>query len=285
MFSATLDGAVGKLAGAVQRQPGSPRGRASRARHDAAQHAFWTVDRADRPELTADIVRELGSTMVFCRTPPRRRPAGQAARPSSASPRRRSTVGAASRSATGRSRRSSPGSRRRARRHRRRRPRRARRRRRRPSCTSTRRPIGTTYVHRSGRTARAGASGVVVSLVERGCARSRRARICNARSASTSRRHASRSRSLRGADRRRAAAPVARAAAPVAEVRSPGRVDRPGRSSSSTTAVATGSSTAAPAPTCSSTTPTRRRLTTGQRVEFAVREGQKGLEAYDVVAV
>ena len=32
------------------------------------RHAFWSVDRVDRPELTADVVRQLGSTMVFCRT-------------------------------------------------------------------------------------------------------------------------------------------------------------------------------------------------------------------------
>ena len=32
------------------------------------RHAFWSVDRLDRPDLTADVVRALGSTMVFCRT-------------------------------------------------------------------------------------------------------------------------------------------------------------------------------------------------------------------------
>src|SRR5690606_17593171 len=67
-FSATLDGAVGKLAAAVQRDP---------VRHEVgpagpdittARHVFWSVERADRPELTAEVVRQLGSTMVFCRT-------------------------------------------------------------------------------------------------------------------------------------------------------------------------------------------------------------------------
>ena len=68
LFSATLDGAVATLAAAVQRSP---------VRHEvgpvgpevtATRHVFWSVDRAGRAELTADVVRELGSTMVFCRT-------------------------------------------------------------------------------------------------------------------------------------------------------------------------------------------------------------------------
>jgi superfamily II DNA/RNA helicase/cold shock CspA family protein len=68
MFSATLDGAVASLATAVQRSP---------VRHEvgpvgpevtAARHVFWSVDRAGRAELTADVIRQLGSTMVFCRT-------------------------------------------------------------------------------------------------------------------------------------------------------------------------------------------------------------------------
>src|SRR6187397_1273621 len=68
MFSATLDGAVGKLAGSVQRNP---------IRHEVGEagpdmnntrHACWMVDQADRSNVTADIVREFGSTMVFCRT-------------------------------------------------------------------------------------------------------------------------------------------------------------------------------------------------------------------------
>jgi len=67
MFSATLDGAVGKLATAVQQRP---------ARHDvgpdgpgpAARHAFWAVEPADQSEWVAEVARELGSTLVFCRT-------------------------------------------------------------------------------------------------------------------------------------------------------------------------------------------------------------------------
>jgi superfamily II DNA/RNA helicase len=68
MFSATLDGAVGTLAGSVQRDP---------VRHEvgpegpdmsATRHAFWTVERTARTEWTAHVVRRLGSTIVFCRT-------------------------------------------------------------------------------------------------------------------------------------------------------------------------------------------------------------------------
>ncbi|HEU4842289.1 MAG TPA: DEAD/DEAH box helicase [Ilumatobacteraceae bacterium] len=68
LFSATLDGAVGKLAAAVQRRP---------ARHEVgpagpdvtmARHLFWAVDRADRPRQTAAVATALGATLVFCRT-------------------------------------------------------------------------------------------------------------------------------------------------------------------------------------------------------------------------
>ena len=68
LFSATLDGAVATLAKAVQRQP---------VRHEIGpvgpdmtltRHVFWSVDRVDRPDLTAKVVAGLGSTMVFCRT-------------------------------------------------------------------------------------------------------------------------------------------------------------------------------------------------------------------------
>ena len=68
LFSATLDGAVAALATATQRRP---------VRHEvgpegpditAARHLFWEVERLDRPDCMAAIVEALGSTMVFCRT-------------------------------------------------------------------------------------------------------------------------------------------------------------------------------------------------------------------------
>lgn len=68
LFSATLDGAIAKLAAEIQHDP---------ARHEvgpagpdvtAAQHCFWRVDPAERLARTADVVNTLGSTMVFCRT-------------------------------------------------------------------------------------------------------------------------------------------------------------------------------------------------------------------------
>ncbi|HEU4840216.1 MAG TPA: DEAD/DEAH box helicase, partial [Ilumatobacteraceae bacterium] len=166
LFSATLDGAVGKLAAAVQRQP---------ARHEVGavgpdmtltRHAFWSVDRVDRPDLTADVVRQLGSTMVFCRT---RHGADRLARQleklgvkaapihgGRSQPQRDRALKAFQSGAVA-------------------------------ALVATdvaARGVhvddvqavvhfdppedGSTYVHRSGRTARAGASGVVVSFVERG---------------------------------------------------------------------------------------------------------------------
>jgi len=68
LFSATFDGAVGKLSAAVQRDPLRHEVGATGADVSAARHVYWGVERADRPERTAQVVRELGSTMVFCRT-------------------------------------------------------------------------------------------------------------------------------------------------------------------------------------------------------------------------
>ena len=68
LFSATLDGPVAKLIKDYQRDP---------ARHevgpkgpdvDAAHHIFWEADRADRNEITADVIKSCGSTIVFTRT-------------------------------------------------------------------------------------------------------------------------------------------------------------------------------------------------------------------------
>ncbi len=65
LFSATLDGAVDTLVRRYQRDP---------ARHVLpeerllATHQFWKADRDDRVELTADVIRHAGPTIVFCRT-------------------------------------------------------------------------------------------------------------------------------------------------------------------------------------------------------------------------
>ena len=68
LFSATLDGAVDTLVRRYQRDP---------ARHilpvddDArtlSTHAFWRVEREDRVRVCADVIKHAGPTIVFCRT-------------------------------------------------------------------------------------------------------------------------------------------------------------------------------------------------------------------------
>ena len=68
LFSATLDGPVAKLVADFQHNP---------VRHEvgptgpdvhAAKHHFWVVDREDRVSTTADVIQRLGSTIVFTRT-------------------------------------------------------------------------------------------------------------------------------------------------------------------------------------------------------------------------
>ncbi len=68
LFSATLNGAVGKLVAEVQSSP---------ARHEVgplgpdialAKHVFWNVVRAERTTVAAAAIRSMGSTIVFCRT-------------------------------------------------------------------------------------------------------------------------------------------------------------------------------------------------------------------------
>jgi superfamily II DNA/RNA helicase/cold shock CspA family protein len=173
LFSATLDGAVGRLSKEVQRQPVRHEVGAEGPDLAAARHVFWRVDRGDRANLAAEIVRRLGSTMVFCRT---RRGADRLAKQLtnagvSAAP----IHGGRSQAQRDRALREFAGG-------------------------KVRTLVATdvaargvhvdavagvvhfdppedaaTYVHRSGRTARAGASGVVVSLVEAGTERGVRA--------------------------------------------------------------------------------------------------------------
>ena len=68
LFSATLDGPVAKLVADFPHNP---------VRHEvgpkgpdvhAAQHHFWVVDREDRVGTTADVIQRLGATIVFTRT-------------------------------------------------------------------------------------------------------------------------------------------------------------------------------------------------------------------------
>ena len=68
LFSATFGGATGKLVAEAQSSP---------ARHEVgpvgpdmtlATHVFWKVERPQRVAVTAAAIRKLGSTIVFCRT-------------------------------------------------------------------------------------------------------------------------------------------------------------------------------------------------------------------------
>ncbi len=68
LFSATLDGPVAKLVADFQHDP---------VRHEvgptgpdihAASHHFWIVAQDERVQVTADVVKRLGSTIVFTRT-------------------------------------------------------------------------------------------------------------------------------------------------------------------------------------------------------------------------
>ena len=68
LFSATLDGDVAKLTREYQRDP---------VRHEvgeetpditSADHRFWTVDRLERNPIVAEIVKAAWPTIIFCRT-------------------------------------------------------------------------------------------------------------------------------------------------------------------------------------------------------------------------
>jgi superfamily II DNA/RNA helicase len=70
LFSATLGGPVAKLTRQYQSDP---------VRHEvgevgsgqiieSAHHMFWRVERSERSQVTAELVGSMGSTVVFCRT-------------------------------------------------------------------------------------------------------------------------------------------------------------------------------------------------------------------------
>ena len=68
LFSATLDGPVAKLIKDFQHDPAfhevGPKGPDIHAAH----HVFWQMDRADRNQHTAGVIDRCGSTIVFTRT-------------------------------------------------------------------------------------------------------------------------------------------------------------------------------------------------------------------------
>jgi superfamily II DNA/RNA helicase len=266
MFSATLDGAVGKLSAAVQRDP--VRHEVGRAGPDlsTSRHAFWTIDRAGRSKLTASIVRELGSTLVFCRTrhgvdrlTKQLGTLGVPAAPihgGRSQPQRDRALKAFATGAVS-------------------------------TLVATdvaARGIhvddiavvvhydppedATTYLHRSGRTARAGASGLVVALVEQGSERKARQLQRDV-----------------GLD-----VEIGRPA--LAEL---GPVRRPDegpdeRRTGTVTFFHDGRgygfiNVGAGSDVFVHHSNTSGGIATGQRVELALRQGRKGLEAYDVVAV
>ena len=300
LFSATLDGTVATLARATQRNPVRHEVGAEGPDITAATHVFWEVERVDRPNTTAAIVKALGSTMVFCRT---RHGADRLAQ-------QLAKLGVSAAPIHGG--RSQP-------------------QRDRALRSFTKGEVSaliatdvaargvhvegvggvvhydapadsSTYVHRSGRTARAGASGTVVSLIDR----------AGTRDARKMGQQIGIDVHVTGADPRqlkRAVAAPAREQAPPAQVRTtrPAAVAAVGSPDVADVALFTpptgrqvgtvtffhgrrgygfiDGGTGQDVFVHHTNVPTNSSLTTGQRVEFAVRTGAKGPEAIDVVLV
>jgi superfamily II DNA/RNA helicase len=68
LFSATLEGPVKKLVDDFQRDPVFHEVGDRGPDIHAADHRFWLLDRLERVTVTADIIERLGSTIVFTRT-------------------------------------------------------------------------------------------------------------------------------------------------------------------------------------------------------------------------
>jgi superfamily II DNA/RNA helicase len=68
LFSATLDGAVDVLVSRYQRDPARHELRVDADEVSLAEHHFWSVAREARVQVTADLVDRLGPSIVFCRT-------------------------------------------------------------------------------------------------------------------------------------------------------------------------------------------------------------------------
>jgi superfamily II DNA/RNA helicase/cold shock CspA family protein len=68
LFSATLDGAVDSLVRRYQRDPARHILPEDEEARTLATHAFWRVEREDRVQVCVDVIRHAGPTIVFCRT-------------------------------------------------------------------------------------------------------------------------------------------------------------------------------------------------------------------------
>jgi superfamily II DNA/RNA helicase len=68
LFSATLDGDVDVLISKYQHDPARHEFRDENEGGIKADHLFWAVERPEKLRLTAEIVARTGATVVFCRT-------------------------------------------------------------------------------------------------------------------------------------------------------------------------------------------------------------------------
>ncbi|MFA5885403.1 MAG: DEAD/DEAH box helicase [Acidimicrobiia bacterium] len=68
LFSATLDGAVDSLVRNYQKDPVRHVLADDPEQESLATHIFWRADRDAKVQLTADVIRLAGPTIVFCRT-------------------------------------------------------------------------------------------------------------------------------------------------------------------------------------------------------------------------
>ena len=68
LFSATLDGPVDKLVRDYQHKPAKHQIAPSTEDQGDVQHHFWRVEHADRVGVTAEVVAARGPAIIFCRT-------------------------------------------------------------------------------------------------------------------------------------------------------------------------------------------------------------------------
>jgi superfamily II DNA/RNA helicase len=68
VFSATLDGAVGKLSRSLQHDPVRHEVGPSGTDVSKARHVFWELEPTERIDWVGHVAQRLGATVVFCRT-------------------------------------------------------------------------------------------------------------------------------------------------------------------------------------------------------------------------